>query len=509
MVPEKPLRLVILGGGTAGWITAAAIESMHNGPALKAVDITVVEAAGGRIGVGEGTFPTIRALLKSFGIDEKELLRRTDAGFKLGIRFDGWNGRPEEYYDHPFGAPRLHRGMPLARAWAERFDRGEPIGSFADSCSFQTALMDHHKAPKRLGHGSYESPTNYAYHLDADKLGDYLVELCVARGVKRVVDQVAGVDVDERGWITALETREQGRIEGDFFVDCSGFRGLLINETLGARFKSFADQLLCDRAVAMRVPYAPDQPIEPYTRSTAMGAGWRWSIGLQSRRGTGYVFSSAFTSDDEAERDLRASLGPVAEDQTARFLPMRVGYNPEAWTGNCVAVGLAAGFLEPLEATGIYLIEVGARILAEHLPLDGRATPALAASYNRILAGTFHEIADFITLHYALSTREDTPFWRAVGHRRVLSDALRARLELWDERPPRDFDLAAPLGTYQAYSWECVLFGMGWRPRRWGGLHGSAAGSEDVERTFAEVRTARQRSVADLADHAHFLKNYR
>jgi tryptophan halogenase len=240
-----------------------------------------------------------------------------------------------------------------------------------------------------------------------------------------------------------------------------------------------------------------------------MGAGWRWSIGLQNRRGTGYVFSSAFTSDEEAERELRAALGPAAEGQTARFLPMRVGYNPEAWTGNCVAVGLAAGFLEPLEATGIYLIEVGARILAEHLPLDGQAMPALAASYNRIVGGTFHEIADFITLHYALSRREDTPFWRAVGNRRVLSDGLRSRLELWDERPPRDFDLSSPLGTYQAYSWECVLYGMGWRPRRWGGLHGSAAAEEDVERTFAEVRAARKRSVADLADHAHFLKNYR
>ena len=511
---EAVKKVIILGGGTSGWITAALLDAAHNQGKHRAIDITLVESAGGRIGVGEATIPTLLRTLKGIGIDERTFLAKTDATFKQGIRFNNWvknpKGDPTESYWHPFDYPWNHKTIPLAHAWAERYDAGDTeIGAFADACGIQIRLMEQSRAPKSLAHPPYEGVAGYAYHLDAEKLGDYLAELCVERGVKRVIDKVVHVEQDEKGWIAALVTAEHGRIAGDLFVDCSGFQGLLINKVLGVPFQGYNDYLLCDRAVAMRTPYAEGQGIAPYTESTAQDAGWIWDIRLQSRRGSGYVYSTAFISDDAAEQALRRYVGPNAEGQQARILPMRVGRSREFWKHNCLAIGLAAGFIEPLESTGIALVEIGASLLSENFPYGGVA-PAIARNYNRAMSDMYGELLDFINLHYCLTQRDDTAFWRAVREESRVTESLRERLGLWSHRPPREIDGDGPLKMFSYHSWNCILFGMGWRPKQWSGMHGYAAATKgDFDATFKEIRAASARLAMELPEHTAFLQQYR
>ena len=387
-----PRRIVILGGGTAGWLTAAYLSRALPQPAHTPHGwaITLVESSEvGTIGVGEGSFPSLRSTLATLGRSEAEFLQASDATFKQGVRFVGWAGDPTpgsnaDDYFHPFNLPFGGDAPGLLPFWLDSAsDPARP--SYADAVTVQERLIRANKGPKRRQDPDFGGPINYAYHFDAGMLATWLREVSIAAEVTRVEGTVTTVTRHEDGDIAALELGNGQRVEGDLFIDCSGFRSLLIGDTLGAPFKSVEDVLFNDRAVAMQVPdERPNQPIAPYTRSTAHGAGWIWDIGLPTRRGTGCVYSSRHMGDDEAEAIIRRYAGSQGDTLNARLLKFRTGYRERQWIGNTVAIGLSAGFFEPLESTGIMLIEVAARMVADMLdgPVD---KTALAAAARRVL----------------------------------------------------------------------------------------------------------------------------
>jgi tryptophan halogenase len=352
-------------------------------------------------------------------------------------------------------------------------------------------ISDKLRSPKTADSQPYEGLLDYAYHTDTVLFGRYLREVGLGRGVKRIVDSVLGVQSDERGLITALMTKAHGAIEGDLFIDCSGFGGYLINKHFGTEFVSFNDSLFNDRAVALRVPYpSADAPINPFTTATAMSNGWIWDIPLSDqrvelggppsgttkgrqqrwsddsahgRRGTGYVYSSLFLSDDAAERELRGYVGEQAEGLNARLLKMRIGHNRKFWVKNCVAIGLAGGFIEPLESTGIGLISQGLALLAFHFPTRDFPEP-LAASYNGGMTRLYEHIREFIVLHYCISQREDTEFWRANRNNPHVPPRLQSLLDQWRHRAPDAYDNTSGFDFFHPTSFQYILAGLGHLP---------------------------------------------
>lgn len=455
------MRVIILGGGTAGWMAAATLARTHNRHA-PVLEITLVESPTvGRIGVGEATTPAIKKSLQRLGIDERHFLRRTGATFKHGIRFEGWSEEGHSYF-HPFeGFSQQAAYRDLTAHWLASRAQNE-ARPFAYEVGLQAVVADARRAPKGLDGPDYDGNLAYAYHLDADLLADLLMEQAVGAGVRHVRDEVVEVLRDgETGDISALRTRENGAIDGDFFIDCSGFASVLLQRSLGVPFIPFGDHLLCDRAVAMRIPEtAPTSEIEASTVSTAQEAGWMWKIALQQRTGQGYVYSSHFLSDEEAERRLR-TLTRAPESIPARLLRMRTGRTVSSWERNCVAIGLSGGFIEPLESTGIHLIEDSLNLLARLLPVHGE-NPAARATFNRFLAETYDEIRDFIVLHYCLSRRTGS-FWDAVRQPEHIPERLRFLLDLWSRCPPGEEDLATS-HVFTVLNYQYVMFGMDWTP---------------------------------------------
>ncbi len=359
--------------------------------------------------------------------------------------------------------------------------------------------------------------------MDTVLFGRYLRQIALARGVKRIVDTVVGVAGDERGFITALKTKEHGDIAGDLFIDCSGFGGLLINKHFGTEFRSFGDSLFNDRAVAIRVPYkSADAPINPFTSATAMGNGWIWDIPLSDqatvigatqvwsddsahgRRGVGYVYSSQFVSDEAAERELRTYIGPEAEGRDARMLKMRIGHNRKFWVKNCVAIGLAGGFIEPLESTGIGLISQGLQLLWAHFPTRDCPTP-LADSYNSAMTRMYEHVRDFIVLHYCTSAREDTEFWRANRHNPNIPARLQSLLETWRHRAPHAFDNLSGFDFFHPTSFHYILAGMGHLPPPSPYVRNrlSKGLAAHVRKRIEEVHVA---ALAASIDHAQLLR---
>jgi tryptophan halogenase len=353
--------IVIAGGGAAGWLTACYLQRVlgaRGGDAGGggAPTITVVESPDiGIIGVGEGTFPTIRTTLATLGIDEARFLRESHATFKQGIRFDDWTRAPagtvHSHYFHPFEFPQRVEGMELLPFWLLG-DAGRDA-AFADAVTIQKRVADASLAPKRAHEGEYRGPLNYAYHFDAFRFANLLATVAKERGVRHLSDTIESVQLDATGAITGLVTRGHGVVTGTLYIDCTGLRAKLIGEALGQPFRSCRDSLLTDRAVTCQVPYAdPASPIASYTIATGHEAGWTWDIGLNNRRGVGYVYSSAHSDDERAERVLRSYIGAAAADKPVRLLKFEAGYRETQWLHNCVAVGLSAGFFEPLESTG-------------------------------------------------------------------------------------------------------------------------------------------------------------
>lgn len=458
-----PASLVIVGGGTAGWLTAGYIASTigRNRP----LSITLIEAPDiGIIGVGEATIPTLVSTIRDMGIGEDDFLRNVNGAFKQAIRFQNWLHDPEvkpSYFYHPF-----HKSAELDILAAAQYLHYNPSAgpeAYARMATPQTMACDANKAPGPLA-GAAQSGLNYAYHMDAALFGKFLRDRFENVPVKRLEGHVIGVLRNAAGDIDAVVLKDGTRVNADMFIDCSGFRGLLINQHLDVPFTSFSQWLPCDRALAISVPYRPGDRVKPYTQATAQKNGWIWDINLASRRGVGHVYSSDYTDRQGAEDALRAYLGnswPKGAD--IREIPIRVGRCDRLWDRNCVAIGLAGGFIEPLESTGIYLIETGIKYLVDHWPLLG-ATDEHRWSYNHLMHEAYEEVLQFVFMHYFTSQRTDTAFWRDFKDRvDGLPGDFGRRLMLWRSKYPSVHDARVMSGNVFGYeSAIAILSGMDW-----------------------------------------------
>jgi tryptophan halogenase len=497
--------VLIVGGGTAGWLTAAYLAKSLAAGRPDGLSITVVESPEiGIVGVGEGTFPSIRGALSAIGLPEEEFLRGATATFKQGVKFAHWVRPPgspgADHYFHPSNAPSGRvEGLELLPYWLAGL--AGPSVSFAEATTLQKRVADASRGPKRLAGPDYQGPMNYAYHLDAARFANVLKEQALRLGVRHAPATVQRIELGEDGAVAAVHTQEAGALTADLYVDCTGFRALMIGQTLGSPFKSLRETLFVDRAVAMQVPYpCPDTPIASYTISTAHEAGWTWDIGLQERRGVGYVYSSRHTDDARAEEVLRAYIGPMAEGVAARRLRFEVGYRPVQWVKNCVAIGLSSGFLEPLESSGIGLIESGAYLLA-HLFPHGGELEAVARQFNGQMAARYARIVDFLKLHYCLSRRTDSDFWIDNTRSQSIPDTLADKLAMWRRRPPHRLDFIADYEMYLPASWQFVLYGMEFETELSPALRASLTRGEEARREFAMIRQVAERAVQDLPDH--------
>ena len=502
-------RLLIVGGGTAGWITAGYLARTLGAQSPDGLQITLVESADiGILGVGEGTFPSIRTTLRRIGVDETSLIRECSATFKQGAKFTHWRHTPgenrgaPEHYLHAFQVSQEPSGLDLLPYWL--------LGVAGDNVNWdevntpQKRVADASRAPKLITNSDYLGPLNYAYHFDAVKLAQFLRTRAVASGVCHIVDTVDAVNLTPDGAIASVSTRAHGALEADLFIDCTGFRAQLIGATLGVPYKSCRSVLFCDTALAMQVPYdRPDTPVASYTLSTAHESGWTWDIGLQERRGVGYVYSSAHTDDSRAEQVLRAYVGPSSDSLSVRKISFNAGYRETNWVRNCIAIGLSSGFFEPLEATGIIFSEIAAVSLTNLFPWGGDLEIA-AKQFNEKMRRRYERALDFIKLHYCLSERRDSAFWHDNVQPASIPDSLQELLRCWRHRPPGSIDIDPNIDIFTESSWQYVLYGMGYRTD----LTPRAAVLkyyDQAREAFAEVRRQADFACRSLPTHRELL----
>ncbi len=491
----KPIqKIVIVGGGTSGWI-AAAMLSFH----LKndVCQIELVESTEiGTMGIGESTVPPFVGLIRRLGIDEQEFVRETQATYKLGIKFVDWHQRNEKYF-HPFGVIGKKIGNhDFYQCWLKARMQGEA-----------PSLLDFSPCSVMAENGRFFPPTkaqntpiggaNYALHVDAHRVARYLRGYAEARDVVRTEGIVQHVVQRDNGYIDKLLLADGRQIEGDFFIDCTGFKALLIDKTLGVGIEDWSEFLPCDRAIAVKAEHT--EPTLPYTLATARKAGWTWRIPLQHRIGHGYVYSSRFCSDAEAKSTLmRAIDSPRVEEP--RIIPFVTGRRRELWKHNCLSLGLAAGFVEPLESTAIHLIARGVDFFLRYFP-DQDCDPGLIREYNRRMAGDFEEVRDFIVLHYSATQRQDTPFWRWC-QQIPLPDSLQERIDLFRGHGALREGVDE---LFRSASWQSVFEGMGIRPRK----HCPRVDNVDfaqIGETLKMAKAAIQGMVKTLPTHDEFLQ---
>lgn len=451
-------QVVIVGGGTAGWLSACVLAARH--PDLS---ITLIEAPDiATIGVGEGTWPTMRETLATIGIEEALFLRACDASFKQGSLFVGWvNGAPDDRYLHPFSAPPPGDMRDLLAAWRAH----DGAMSFAAAMTPQAAICERNLAPRHPAMPDYAGTMNYAYHLDAGKFAQLLARHATNRlGVRRIAAEVAGVVAGRGGDIAALTLRDGTSIEGDLFVDCSGQAAILIGGHYGVEWIDRSDISFNDRAMAVQVPTQAGSAIASQTVGTAHRAGWIWDIALPTRRGIGCVYAARFMSDAEAGavlRDYIATHMPEAgaASLTPRILSFRTGYRARFWQKNCIAIGLSAGFIEPLEASAIVMIELSLRALADNFPASRTGMDIHARRFDALFHYRWERIVDFLKLHYALSQR-DEPYWKAQRDPASFPARLVEQLALWRDQPPSTWDFPQIDEIFSAASQQYVLYGM-------------------------------------------------
>jgi len=489
-------RVVIVGGGTAGWMTAA-VFSRAMGASLQ---IHVVESdAIGTVGVGESTIPQIRNVNQFLGIDEDAMLRATSGTFKLAIQFNDWV-RPGHSYLHAFGDVGLPLGpLPFQQYWLRRRSEGSLEDLATYSLNATAAKACRMARLEKIG-TSPMAGTKYAFQFDAGLYGRLLRSYAEQRGVQRTEGKIVDVRLrGEDGFIEAVVLEGGARLEGDLFIDCSGFRGLLIEGALGSGFEDWREWLACDRALA--VGSAPASPMRPYTQANARPAGWQWRIPLQHRTGNGHVYCSEFMSDDDAAAILMSSLDgePLGEPRPIRFTS---GVRRRIWSRNCIAIGLAAGFLEPLESTAIHLIQSGISRLLSLFP-DRSCDRALIEEYNRNTRREYEQVRDFLVLHYRTIERRDTPFWRRCAAVPP-PEGLKHKQEIF-EATGQIFREGEELFTEQ--SWLQVLVGQGILPRR---HHPLADGlpAEKLEDFLRSIRSLIRGAVDRMPDHARFIAEH-
>lgn len=494
-------KIVVVGGGAAGWITAGVIAAEHDAHLESGIQVTLIESPDvATIGVGEGTWPTMRKTLSRLGISETDFIRECDASFKQGTRFCGWHtGAKDDVYYHPFTLPHDYLKTNLAASWLARPDRV----SFADAVSVQSHLCERNLAPKQTATPEFAFVANYGYHLDAGKFAGLLQKHCTrVLGVKHILDHVTGVNADAGGDIASLGSKQHGEIRGDLFIDCTGFASLLLGKHYNVPFVSKKDTLFIDTALAVQVPYAHnDSPIASQTISTAQDSGWVWDIGLSTRRGVGYVYSSAHTSDDRAEAELRSyiepSIGKVAESVSLRKISINPGHREKFWHRNCVAIGMAAGFLEPLEASALVLVELSAEMISEQLPETRETMEIVAKRFNDKFLYRWDRVIDFLKLHYVLTDRSDTDFWIDNCSNETVPDSLQELLTLWRHHVPWHGDFTQVDEVFSSASYQYVLYGMGFHTDSSATTRRSVS-SDATDKLFRDVAGKTKQLLAGL-----------
>lgn len=457
-------HIVIAGGGSAGWLTAALLASEFDCGERDDVRVTLVESPDvPTIGVGEGTWPTMRSTLRRIGLSEAEFLVRCSASFKQGTKFVGWvTGDDDDVYYHPFSVPAGYAHLNLVPHWQAQRDNV----SFVDAVSTQGRVCDRDLAPKQPETPEYAAVVNYAYHLDAGKFAEMLTAHCTERlGVRHIRDHIVAVNGSADEDIRSLETREHGAIEGDLFIDCTGLGSLLLNRHYGVPFVDCGDVLFNDSALALQVPYEdPHGPIASQTISTARDAGWIWDIGLTNRRGIGYTYSSRHTSDDAARQTLLDYVAALPNSQSVEAEPRKITFRPghraKFWHRNCVAVGMASGFLEPLEASALVMVELAGQMISEELPATRSVMDVVAKRYNEKFLYRWERIIDFLKLHYVLSRRSGA-YWDDNRNPSSIPESLRSVLDLWRYQVPWHSDFSQRDEIFSSASYQYVLYGMG------------------------------------------------
>ncbi|TRD11804.1 tryptophan 7-halogenase [Erythrobacter insulae] len=494
-------NIIIVGGGTAGWMAAAALSRLKQNREL---GITLIESEQiGTVGVGEATIPPFVEFNELLEIDEREMLASVQGSFKLGIQFENW-GKIGDSYIHPFGAYGYAMGgISFHHIWHRLANSGDnrPIqvfnvetmaahfGKFARSEDYQKTRDD-------------LPPVNYAYHLDAGQYAMFLRKYAEQRGVVRKEGKICDVQLDsESGFVTSVKLEEGGVIEGDLFIDCSGFRGLLIEEALETGYEDWSHWLPCNRAVALPCKRDDGSPPPPFTRATAHKAGWQWQVPLQHRNGNGHVYCSDFMEDQEALDILTGNIRgkPQAEPNFLRF---KTGYRKKFWNKNVVALGLSAGFMEPLESTSIHLVNTGINKLISMLSLDG-ITQTQQDAFNRLTLREYSRIRDFLILHYNATSRDDTDFWNYVRTMDV-PDSLTEKIELFKANGQifREED-----ELFTETSWAAVMMGQGIAMQG----HNAMADAIDHARTRKEIDEMEQSIrylVQHMPGHGDYLANY-
>jgi len=473
-------KIVIVGGGTAGWIAAASLVKFLG----NTIDITLIESdAIGTVGVGEATIPQIRKLNGTLGLDEAEFVLATQGSFKLGIEFNDW-GKVGESYLHTFGDPGIDlSGLKFHHYWLRAQHEGGANTSLWDYSLHNRAAYSHKFAPLQKVGNTQMGGLSYAYHFDARLYAKHLRKFAESLGVVRKEGRVVDVVLDsESGFIQSVEMESGKIVEGDLFIDCSGFRGLLIGDALGVGYEDWSEYLPCNRATA--VACESTEPLLPYTKSTAREAGWQWRIPLQHRTGNGHVYCDGFTSQDEATTRLVESLDGEMIG-TPKQLSFTTGRRDEFWSKNCVSLGLSSGFLEPLESTSIHFVQSHVSRLLEFFP-DKTFGAATRAEYNRIVGKEYELVRDFLVLHYKQTRRSDTEFWRHCRDMNV-PDIYREIDDIFRES-----------------SWAQVMIGQGLMPRAYHRMADKLSGPQLIQ-FMADVDALITKTVDPLPSHADFI----
>lgn len=465
---NSKIRVVVVGGGTAGWLTANLLAADHDTREQGNLDITLIESPDIKtVGVGEGTWPSMRTTLERIGLSETDLIRECDASFKQGSLFHNWCSLDEnEHYYHPFSLPAGYQQLEFSRFWQQHRNNID----FANAATPQVSICRQGLAPKQLSTPEYAFILNYGYHLNAAKFVELLTRHGKEElGIRHIRDKVTDILWPEHGDkqqspINAVNTEKNGLLEADLFIDCSGFSGLLVGEHYQIPMHSVQDVLFNDRALVLQVPYQDEQSaIQSCTLSTAQRNGWIWDIGLSSRRGVGHVYASAYESQADAEKRLRDYVAKDMGEQAAtkaepRELKFNSGYRQQFWKHNAVAVGLSAGFIEPLEASALALIEMSARFISDNLNALGHQMPVVSERFNQRFLYHWQGIVEFLKLHYCLSQRQDSAYWR--DNRENLSDSVKQKLMLWQHQSPSVYDKPLAEELFPAASFQYVYYGM-------------------------------------------------
>jgi len=476
-------KLLIVGGGKAGWMTAAYLNAVLNRDGRNAATISLLESPMSEsTATGEATIPEFSRFLAILGIDEMQFMRRVGGTLRQSSKFKNWLNNSGEHFYHTVSAQRPGSVDTSTRRWLKS-NRSIP---FTETFSVQPQLCEMNLAPLMMGRWDFGQPLPHGLHVNISRLTKFLQEVSIAAGVKHHSGQISATELAANGDIAAVHSDSGERIEGDLFIDCSGSEALLIGRELGSEWIDCSEWLICDSEMSIDVPYKTFYPgyVRPYTKVTAASAGWIRDVPLLRARSLSLVYCSEFLGHDDAERELRTAEGSHADSLTSTTRQFQAGHRKNAWVRNCISIGDSSSCIEALEPTAIYMIEHAAAMLAEHFPLGSQLTP-LAFRYNRIISNRFYELLDFANLHYCLTQRQDTAFWREVQRPERISDRLQSKLNYWRVKRPTtsDFedqffpgqsteplaagaiegDYRAPVdtaGLWDEQDYECVLYGM-------------------------------------------------